>query len=88
MTASPIRTLVVDDQPVARQRLVDLLNQEADIELVGECADGRAAVDAVRRIGPDLVFLDLQMPELDGFGVVEAVGVDRMPVVVFVTAYD
>ena len=64
MTASPIRTLVVDDQPVARQRLVDLLNQEADIELVGECADGRAAVDAVRRIGPDLVFLDLQMPEV------------------------
>ena len=88
MTASPIRTLVVDDQPIARQRLVALLSQEADIELVGECADGRAAVDAVRRIGPDLVFLDLQMPELDGFGVVEAVGVDRMPVVVFVTAYD
>jgi two-component system LytT family response regulator len=88
MTPTMIRTLVVDDQPLARQRLVALLGDERDVELVGECADGRAAVEAVRRIGPDLVFLDLQMPELDGFGVVEAVGVDRMPVVVFVTAYD
>ena len=88
MTPTPIRTLVVDDQPLARQRLVALLGEEQDIELVGECADGRAAVEALRRIGPDLVFLDLQMPELDGFEVVEAVGVDRMPVVIFVTAYD
>lgn len=88
MTPRAIRTLIVDDHPVARQRLATLLASERDVEVIAQCADGRAAVDAVRRTGPDLVFLDLQMPELDGFGVVEAVGVDRMPVVVFVTAYD
>ena len=83
-----IRTLIVDDQPLARRRLLALLEAEDDIDVVGECADGPAAVDAVRRMAPDLVFLDLQMPELNGFGVVEAVGVDRMPMVIFVTAYD
>ena len=88
MTLPRIRTMVVDDQPVARQRLCSLLSDEIDVEVVGECADGRAAVEAVHRLQPDLVFLDLQMPELDGFGVVEAVGVDRMPVVIFVTAYE
>jgi two-component system, LytTR family, response regulator len=88
MTAPPIRALVVDDQPVARERLVSLLAEEADVELVGTCATGVEAVRAIRRLAPNLVFLDMQMPELDGLAVVEAVGVDRMPLTVFVTAYD
>jgi two-component system LytT family response regulator len=83
-----IRALVVDDEPLARKRIQRLLKGETDVELVGECADGHDAVLAIRRHAPDLVFLDVQMPGLDGFGVVEAIGVDRMPAVVFVTAYD
>jgi two-component system, LytTR family, response regulator len=83
-----IRALVVDDQPMARERVLSLLAAEEGIEVVGTAASGREAVDAVRRLTPDLVFLDLQMPELDGFGVVEAIGVDRMPLTIFVTAYD
>jgi two-component system LytT family response regulator len=83
-----IRALVVDDQPMARDRVLSLLATEDDIEVVGIAATGTEAVEAVRRLEPDLVFLDLQMPELDGFGVVEAVGVDRMPLTIFVTAYD
>ncbi|HJW08374.1 MAG TPA: LytTR family DNA-binding domain-containing protein [Holophagaceae bacterium] len=84
----PIRALVVDDEPLARQRLRQLLKQEADVELIGECANGREAVDAILEQAPDLVFLDVQMPELGGFGVVEAVGADRMPPTLFVTAFD
>ena len=83
-----LRTLIVDDEPVARRGLLRLLRQEPDVEVVGECGDGRSAVDAIGTLSPDLVFLDVQMPELDGFGVVEAVGAERMPAVVFVTAFD
>ncbi|MGH3111915.1 MAG: LytR/AlgR family response regulator transcription factor [Gaiellaceae bacterium] len=83
-----IRALIVDDEPLARKRIQRLLKEEPDVEVVGECADGRQAVAAIRRDAPDLVFLDVQMPELDGFGVLEAVGAERMPAVVFVTAYD
>ncbi len=83
-----IRTMVVDDEPVARERIVGLLQQEQDIELVGECADGQQAVSAIRQQHPDLVFLDVQMPACDGFGVIQQVGADHMPTVVFVTAYD
>ena len=85
---SKIRTMVVDDEPVARERIVGLLSQEKDIELVGECADGQQAINAIQQQHPDLVFLDVQMPVCDGFGVIEQVGADRMPPVVFVTAYD
>ena len=85
---SKIRTMVVDDEPVARERMVSLLSQEKDIELVGECADGQQAVSAIQAKNPDLVFLDVQMPVCDGFGVIEQVGAERMPPVVFVTAYD
>lgn len=85
---SKIRTMVVDDEPVARERIVALLAQEQDIELVGECADGNQAVNAIQAQHPDLVFLDVQMPACDGFGVIQQVGADRMPPVVFVTAYD
>jgi len=85
---SKIRTMVVDDEPVARERMIGLLQQEKDIELVGECADGQQAINAIQAQHPDLVFLDVQMPACDGFGVIEQVGAERMPAVVFVTAYD
>jgi two-component system LytT family response regulator len=83
-----IRTLIVDDEPLARQRIGALLADEEGIELVGECGNGKEAVAAVRELKPDLMFLDVQMPLLDGFGVLEALGADGVPAVVFVTAYD
>jgi two-component system LytT family response regulator len=83
-----MRTLIVDDEALARDRLRQLLEAEAGIEIVGECADGREAVAAIRGAAPDLVFLDVQMPELDGFGVLEALEGRPMPLIVFVTAYD
>ena len=86
--AGPIRALIVEDEPLARERLKMFLADERDVLVVGECADGRAAVSAIRSLRPDLVFLDIQLPELDGFGVVEEVGAGEMPAVIFVTAYD
>jgi len=83
-----LRALVVDDEPLARERLRDLLVADAEVEVVGLCADGVEAVAAIRSLAPDLVFLDVQMPESGGFDVVAEVGVERMPVFVFVTAYD
>ena len=88
MTGSLLRVLVVDDEEPARQRLVDLLRRDAGVGGIVEASDGLAAVDAIEREPLDLVFLDVQMPELDGLGVVEAVGPTRMPLTVFVTAYD
>ena len=88
MTGSLLRVLVVDDEEPARQRLVDLLRRDTGVGGIAEASDGLAAVDAIEREQPDLVFLDVQMPELDGLGVVEAVGATRMPLTVFVTAYD
>jgi len=87
-TLAKIRALIVDDEPVARRGVRLSLRGEDDVEIVGECGDGRAAVAAIREQRPDLVFLDVQMPLLDGFGVVEAVGAENLPAVVFVTAYD
>ena len=84
----PLRALVADDEPLARDVLRLLLADVPDVDLVWEAPDGRAAVEAIRAHGPDLVFLDVQMPHLDGFGVVEAVGPEAMPVTVFVTAFD
>ena len=83
-----IKTLVVDDEPLARERVISLLKDEEGIELLGECRDGQEAIAAIKGLAPDLVFLDVQMPGADGFQVLNAVGVDHMPVVVFVTAYD
>lgn len=88
MSESSLRVLVVDDEPLARERLRSLLAADPEVEFVGERADGRAAVEAVRELAPDLVFLDVQMPLLDGFGVVSSIGADAMPLVIFVTAYD
>ncbi|WP_313917496.1 LytTR family DNA-binding domain-containing protein [Tahibacter sp.] len=83
-----IRALIVDDEPVARLGLRQRLTQEPDVEIVGECGDGASAIAAIGQLAPNVVFLDVQMPELGGFDVVEAVGSERMPAVVFVTAYD
>ena len=86
--STKIKTLIVDDEPLARERLRKMLEAEPEIELLGECADGRAAVEVIQKQSPDLVFLDVQMPELDGFGVLAALAGGPMPVVVFVTAHD
>ncbi|WP_412060368.1 LytR/AlgR family response regulator transcription factor [Rubrivirga sp. IMCC45206] len=83
-----LRVLVVDDEPLARQRVLDLLARESDVAVVGTAATGRAAVAAIAEHGPDLVFLDIQMPGLGGLDVVREVGARAMPAVVFVTAYD
>lgn len=83
-----IRTLVVDDEPVARAHVLALLREEADVEIVGECGNGADAIAAIEEAAPDLVFLDIQMPELDGFALAQALGPDRQPAIVFVTAYD
>lgn len=83
-----IRVLIVDDEPVAREGIRVLLEDDPEVEVVGECADGEQATRAIGDLEPDLVFLDIQMPELDGFQVLERIGPQEMPVVVFVTAYD
>jgi two-component system LytT family response regulator len=88
VTGSPVRTLIVDDEPVARAHLRALLEARGDIAVIGECGDGRTAVDRIRAQAPDLVLLDVQMPEMDGLGVVRDIGPEHMPPVVFVTAYD
>lgn len=82
-----IRTIIVDDVDLARERIRILLD-DPEVEIVAECANGREAVQAINGLKPDLVFLDVQMPEVGGFEVVEAVGVEEMPTVIFVTAYD
>jgi two-component system LytT family response regulator len=84
----PIRTLIVDDEPLARTHLRSLLAPDEDIEILGECGSGSEAVDAIRRDDPDLVLLDIQIPEFDGFEVIRQIGPDAMPFVLFVTAYD
>ena len=83
-----VRTLIADDEPLARERLRQLLADQPEIELLGECADGREAVAATQEKSPDLIFLDIQMPELDGFAVLDAIKLEPMPVIVFVTAHD
>ncbi len=88
MAESRLRALIVDDEPLARQRIADMLRGHSDVEVVGEIDNGNAAVDAVRSMKPDLVFLDMQMPGKTGLEVVREVGVEHMPLTVFVTAYD
>ena len=83
-----IRALVVDDEPLARSNLTVLLQLDPEIEIVSECGSGMEALVEIRNSKPDLVFLDVQMPECDGFDVLEMLGGDRPPAVVFVTAYD
>jgi two-component system LytT family response regulator len=86
--APPIRTVIVDDEALAREAIRLRLEDEPDIEVVGEASDGADAVGLLRTLHPDLVFLDVQMPLLDGFEVVDRVSSEHLPIVVFVTAYD
>ena len=83
-----IRTLIVDDEPLARQRIEDLLAKESDIEIAGVASEGDEAIEAIRRLEPDLLFLDVQMPGKTGVEVLEAIGADAMPVTIFTTAYE
>jgi len=83
-----IRTIIVDDEKPARRRLRELLEKQPDIAIVAECSNGAEAVRQIRALRPDLLLLDVQMPGLDGFGVVDAIGAAQMPATIFVTAYD
>ncbi|HYG80043.1 MAG TPA: LytTR family DNA-binding domain-containing protein [Pyrinomonadaceae bacterium] len=83
-----IRTLIVDDEVNARKGIRTLLSKDPELEVVGECADGRAAVESIERLAPDLVLLDVQMPHKNGFEVLEAIDLERPPILIFITAWD
>ena len=83
-----IRTLIVDDEPLARRNLRVLLEKDPQIEIIDECRNGREAVKAINTLSPDLIFLDIQMPEMDGFDVLEHVGPEHIQAIIFVTAFD
>ncbi len=83
-----IRALIVDDEPLARRRIRRMLAHHADVEIIGDSANGRDAILVIRDQAPDLVFLDVLMPEMDGFAVLEALSAEAMPLIIFVTAYD
>jgi two-component system LytT family response regulator len=83
-----IRAAIVDDEPLARRRIRNLLMEAPDVEIIAECANGKDAIESLDESPPDLLFLDIQMSEIDGFDVLQALGVGRVPVVIFVTAYD
>ncbi len=88
MSTTALRVLIVDDEPLARAHLRSLLEARGDLQVIGECGDGNAAVQHIIAESPDLVLLDVQMPERDGFEVVRQIGADRMPTTIFVTAFD
>ncbi len=83
-----IRALIVDDEPLARERVKRFLAGEPDVEVIGECSDGIQTVEAIETLKPDLIFLDIQIPEADGFAVIEKIGVEKLPPVIFITSYD
>jgi two-component system LytT family response regulator len=83
----PVRTLIVEDEPHARHYLRQLLADEPAVAIVGECSNGADGADLIRKVSPDLVFLDIQMPDLSGFDLIAEIGVEKMPAFVFVTAY-
>lgn len=83
-----LRALIVDDEPPGRQKIREMLKSENDVEILGECTNGVEAIEAIYKHSPDLVFLDVQMPEIDGFGVLEGLDAEHLPAIVFVTAYD
>jgi len=85
---NPIRTLSVDDEPLARERVADLAREQPDLSVIGECGDGEEALEVIRRERPDLVFLDIQMPGMDGLELVAKLGKEVTPAIIFVTAYD
>src|SRR5208337_1525888 len=83
-----IRSLIVDDEPLARKRIGAFLKDMPDISVIGECGTGREAIKVIREKSPDLLFLDIQMPEVGGFDVLQAIGKGKMPIVIFTTAHD
>jgi two-component system, LytTR family, response regulator len=83
-----IRATIIDDEPLARKRIRRLLAEEQDITVIDECATGREAIEVIRETSPDLLFLDIQMPEVGGFDVLQSIHAERMPAVIFITAYD
>ena len=87
-SAARIRTLIADDEPLARERLRALLARHTDIDIIAECSNGADAIEAIGELHPDLVLLDVEMPRVDGFGVLEALDRDSLPAVVFISAHD
>ncbi|WP_340677998.1 LytTR family DNA-binding domain-containing protein [Paraglaciecola sp.] len=83
-----IKVVLVDDEPIAIRGLMRHLQVETDLEIVATCGDGASAIEAINQLQPDLIFLDIKMPELSGFDVIQAIGLQRMPAVIFVTAFD
>jgi two-component system LytT family response regulator len=88
MKSAQIRALIADDEALARKFIRRMLKDDRDVEIVGECSNGKEAVAMIRKETPDLVFLDVQMPEMDGFAVLEAIRIERMPEIIFATAYE
>jgi len=88
INAPKIRTLIVDDEPLARQRIIGLLKTHSEIEVIGECRNGREAIETINRKQPDLIFLDIEMPDVDGFGVVTNIDLNYQPFIIFATAYN
>jgi two-component system LytT family response regulator len=86
--AAPIRVLVVDDEPLAREKIRGMAADDAELRVVGECSNGAEAIDAIQSLRPDLILLDVQMPEVGGFAVLEALKEEGLPPVIFITAYD
>jgi two-component system, LytTR family, response regulator len=88
MKTAPIRALIADDEPLARKFIRQMLRDDHDVEIVGECGNGKETVAMIRKQHPDVVFLDVQMPEMDGFAVLESIGTERLPEIIFATAYE
>ncbi len=88
MKNAPIRALIADDEALARKFVRRMLKDDHDVEIVGECSNGKEAVAMIRKQNPDVVFLDVQMPEMDGFAVLELIGIERLPEIIFATAYE
>src|SRR5947208_8356789 len=88
MKSAPIRALIADDEALARKFIRRMLKDDHDVEIVGECSNGKEAVTMIKKQNPDVVFLDVQMPEMDGFAVLESIGVERLPEIIFATAYE
>ncbi len=88
LSTNKIKALIVDDEPLARDRIRQLVKDDPELDIIGECGNGQEAVVAIQSENPDLVFLDIQIPELNGFEVIQSIGVDKMPCVIFITAFD
>src|SRR5216110_2468904 len=88
MKNTPIRALIADDEALARKFVRRMLKEDRDFEIIGECSNGKEAVTMIKKQNPDVVFLDVQMPEMDGFAVLESIGVERLPEIIFATAYE